>query len=272
MKPVDPVEAMLAVIGVRPILAKDVPKLTMEKAREIVDVPKRIYQLAKQVVRDETFDVPLGTINYKTMLDQLFPTDRQAPDEAHIVDMVSKFPPVLHAVTSDFLVEASKVIGYLRDLFPRQTKQSLTGETNIAPSALAVRRFVTTLDVIDNPFHVFALISTGSLLNSQRQAVRTVYPTISTAIDDAFDEAKNYELVQKKSWQFPPHVQIGLSAWQGLPRLPNGMQTRLQKNFAEANVKSNSQPPKPTEGTSQSIAAKESLTNTQRALFPQMSK
>lgn len=270
MKPIDPAEATLAVIGIRPLLTREIERITMEQAHEIADYGKKLYAEAKRIVRGEKSSVPLGSINYRTMLNQLFSDEF---NQEQIIGMVMQFPPVLHAVTSDFFVDAGLAIKYLRQLFPREQKQTQTSVVQaLQPSALAIRRFVNTFDVLDKPMRILAHIATGSLLKSQMQAVRELYPTISPAIDDAFDEAKAYELAQKKSFQLPPLVQIGLTAWKGLPRVTPQLQSRLQNNFAAAKQTQQGQPRPQTEGTSQSIIAKESLTNTQKALFPQTTK
>lgn len=270
MKTIDPTEATLAVIGLRPVLSREVERIKMEQARRVMSYAQDIYKEAKGIVRGEKSSVPLGNINYKKMLNQLFDDEFGMQQ---IVDMVNKFPPVLHAITSDFVVEAGNAIKYLRQLFPRQDKRTLTGATqSLQPSAMAIRRFVTTFDVLDDPMRILAHIASGSLLKSQTGAVREMYPTISDVITDAFDEAEAYERAQKKSFQLPPFVQIGLTTWKGLPRLSPQLQQRLQQNFAVAKQTQAKQPRPQTEGTSQSIIAKESLTNTQKALFPQTSK
>lgn len=270
MKQVDPAEATLAVIGVRPILTREVERFTMEQARNVADYPKTIYKLAKSVVQGERFKVPFEPINYRKTLEALFSDEFNMQQ---IADMAAKFPPILHAVTSDFLVEAGNMIQYLRKLYPRNDRQTLTGAVQaLQPSALAIQRFVTTFNILDDPLRTFAFIASGSLLHTQVQCMRDMYPTISDAITDAFDDAETGERAKKKSFQLPPLTQIGLATWKNLPRLDPALQSRLQQNFAEARKTQQGQPKPQTEGTSQSVIAKESLTNTQRALFPQTSK
>jgi len=260
---IDPVEAALAVIGVRPILSREVEKVLMIQVREMHELPKTIVKEAKLVVRGEKSSIPFGSVSYKKMLHDL----TEDFNEQQLEEMVSKFPTALHAITSNFIVDAKKLIVFLRQLLPMQTKQTLLGPENIMPSAMAIRRFATTVDVLDNPMRVFAHIASGSLLKSQATAVQTVYPTISKAIDVALEEAGADEKANKASFQLPSLVTIGWYAWKGIPRVPPKLQQALQANFAKAQAEQ----PKPenqASGGQQSIIAKESMTNVQRSLYP----
>jgi hypothetical protein len=264
---IDPAEAMLAVIGMQPILSKEVERVTMEQVREMANIQRTVYSMAKEVMRGEVHKVPLGNINYKRMLDQI--TEKY--DEAQVIAMASKFPPALHAITSDFIIDAGKAVDFLRHIFPIQRKLGFNGQSAVLPPATAIARYTTTYHILDNPLRTFAHIACGSLLKSQTLAVKQVFPTISAAISDAFEAAQESELNKKKSFQVPPKVQRGLAVWKDLPSVPLQLQQRLQQNFADADKEK--EPPKAqTEGTAQSVAAKEAITNTQRALYPQTSK
>ncbi len=160
--------------------------------------------------------------------------------------MVNAFPPALHEVSADFLIKAKQVVDYLKTLFPIATKETLLGPVNILPPALAIRRFATSLDVLDDPKRIFIHIACGSLLKSQVAAMEAIYPTFSKAVTHAFKEAGTEAKAAKSSFQLPAKVEIGYGVWAGIPRVSPG-----------------------AEGSETSVVAKESMTQTQQSLYPQ---
>lgn len=269
MLDIDPVECALAAIGLKPILSREVERVTMAQVAEMVSLPKRIYKEAKCIVQGEKYKVPTESISYKKMLKEL--TEQYS--EAQLVEMLSKFPPQLHAISAKFLVKAQQTREYLLSILPIQTKQTLLGPENLPPSTLAIRRFTTTFDILDNPMKILTHIACGSLLKSQTDAAKLVYPTLSAAITDALKEAAIDEKAEKKSYQLPAKVAIGSSVWLGQPIVSPKLQTTLQGNFA----KNKAQTPSPQQQGSQpsgnsSVAAKEALSNTQHGLFPQQTQ
>lgn len=257
---IDPVESCLAVMGVRPILSKEVERFTRAKYHEMQALPRELRTLARDVCRGEKMRVPLGSVNYKAMLHDL----TEGYDEAQVIAMVQTFPPELHELSAEFIVKAGEVVTLLRGLLPLATKETLLGPENLPPSAIAVRRFATALEVLDDPRRVFALIATGSLLKSQVAVARKVYPTLSAAIDDELEEAAVSMRAEKKSYRLPPKVEIGVGTWRGFPRVSASLRQALQDSFAQADQ----QQPAPPRGDT-SIAAHESLTGTQKSLYPQ---
>lgn len=266
MSVIDPVEACLAVIGVRPIISKAVEKVRMPQVREMVELPKTIAKRAMEVLKGDVAKLAPHHINYMKFLDEL----TKDFNIKQLEEMIAAFPMELHAISSLFLVEAKKIIELLQRIVPIQTKETLLGVENLLPPALAVRRFVTSLEILDNPLRVFDYISCGSLLKSQVEIVKEVYPTLSECIEESLDEAAIHLRAQNKSYKLPTRVEIGTNVWKGLPTISVKMQAKLQANFAKADKEQ----PKPSgeSGSSTSVVAKEALTNTQRTMFPQSSK
>lgn len=263
----DPTEAILAVIGVKPILSKEVERVTMAQLHEAEDLGKRIYREAKSIINGETFDVPTVAINYKKMLHDL----TEEFNEGQLQAMVAAFPAQLDSIAASFIVDAKKVVDYLKSMFPIRNKQTLLGPENILPSELSIRRFATAFDVLDNPMRTLMHIANGSLLKSQAKAVQQIYPSISEAISDALMDAGTDAKAAKKSYEVPARVSIGWSAWRNIPRISPQLQQRLQTNF----VKAQQEQPKPqsqASGGQASVAAKEAMTATQRSLYSEATK
>lgn len=260
---IDPVESALAVIGVEPILSREVEKVRLSDVREMEGLTKRVYAEAKRVVDGEKSSVPLTAVNYKKMLKLL--TD--GFDQGQLEAMVAAFPASLHEISADFLIKAQQVVKLLQNLYPVATKQTLLGPENILPPALAIRKFAVALDVLNDPMRVFAHIACGSLLKAQATVVKEVYPSFSESLEDAFREAGENAKAKKQSFQLPGLATIGLQAWKGLPRVSPRLTSRLQNNFKQA-AEEKDKPSNQASGGENSVLAKEAMTNTQKGLYP----
>lgn len=266
MKTIDPVECCLAVVGVESIVSREVEKVNLTQVKLMENLNKRCYTEARLIVKGEKSSVPLTTVPYKKMLGLL----TEKFDAVQLEEMVAKFPPALHGISGDFLIKANQVVELLRGLFPMSVKDTLLGPESIMPSALAVRKFAVLLDVLNDPMRVFAHIACGSLLKSQSEIIREVYPEFSECVTDALTEAGTDAKAAKKSFQLPARVEIGYGVWAGIPRVNPRLQSRLQKNFAKADEEQAK--PQGETGSSTSVAAKEALTQTQSATFPHAMK
>jgi len=259
--PLDPVEVALAVIGVRPVISKTVEKVNAEKGAEMAAYPRRIVANARQVCRGELASVPFGDFNYDKTLRDL----SEGYNEDQLVEMVQKFPPALEELASQFIVKAGQTVQLLSDIFPRQLYVDLLGPKNLIPAELTIRRFVSILDVIDDPMRVFPLMGCGALLASQRDTVLKVYPTISKAITESLRECAERELAAKKSFQFTARANIGIGTWIGRAQVTPDLAAMLAASAAKLNAPT----PNPQRPERSSPLAQESMTNVQRSLYPQ---
>ena len=261
MTPLDPVEVALAVIGVRPVISKTVERVTAAQGAEMVAYPRTIVSNARAVCAGELASVPFGAFNYDKTLKDL----SEGYDEDQLVAMVQKFPEALNDLASEFIVKAGQTVQLLSDIFPRQLYIDLLGPKNLIPAELTIRRFVSILDVIDDPMRVFPLMGCGALLASQRDTVVKVYPTISKAITESLRECAERELAAKKSFQFTARANIGIGTWIGRAQVTPQLATLLAASAAKLNTPT----PNPQRPERSSPLAKESMTNTQHALYPQ---
>ncbi len=257
----DPVEVALAVIGVRPIISKTVERIGASAVAEMVAYPKRIEKAAREVCRGELSGVPFGDFNYAKTLKDL----SEGYDEEQVAEMVAKFPPSMHDLAAEFVVKAAQTVALLTDIFPRQVYEDLLGPKIGIPAELTIRRFVSVLDVIDDPMRLFPLMGSGALLSTQRETVTRIYPTISAGITESLRECAARELARVKSFQFTPNANIGIGTWVGKPQVNAQLARALAASAKELNEKTSS-PQRPQRS---SPLAKESMTNTQRSLYPQ---
>ncbi len=94
--------------------------------------------------------------------------------------------------------------------------------------------------------------------------MRAIYPSRSKTIETELREAAEREKAAVKSYDVPPLVEIAASTWLGRPLLSPSLTATLQSNHDVAKQKAQNQRTNPA---SASIVAKESLTNTQQALY-----
>jgi hypothetical protein len=263
MDSLDSVEACLAVIGVRPIVSKAVERFTMSKWHEMDALPRRIHDAARSLVSGTmSTKIPLGSFNYRATLEDL----SQPFDEQQLIDMASKFPPQMHEVTSGFLLKAKAVRAALLAILPISERKTLSGSSVVPPSQMLLRRFVSTLTVLDDPMRVFPLMAAGAILNTQTISVRTIFPSISKVIDEALQESIEIEKGRKKSFELPPRAEIGVSSWLGRPQVDRKLHVALQGALADAQQAQDNKPAPSEAGTS--VTAKEALSGAQRAAYP----
>jgi hypothetical protein len=262
LPPIAPEEAALAVIGVRAVISRTVERITKAQLHEMDDLPKEIGKLAKSLCRDGMVETPTERVNYRPMLKQL--SEGIKPQQ--LEEMVAAFPPGFHDLAGAFLSFSLQLVQQLQQMLPKSVFQTLAGYTNLVPSDVAVWRFANILGVLDNPLSVFSLMGTGALLKSQVGALRLVYPTLTKCIDEAIDEAKLDEQGVKQSWRFAPRAEIGVRVWTGTPRIDPKTLTALQANTQAAKDQQAAQKQQIADRTSQ--ASKDTLTGTQRALYP----
>ena len=259
----DLVESCLAVIGMRPIVSKAVERFTMSKWHEMDALPRRIHDAARSLVNGTmSTKIPLGSFNYRATLDDL----SQPFDEHQLTEMASKFPPAMHEVTSAFLLKAKQVRGALLAILPISEHKTLSGSSVVPPSQMLLRRFVSTLTILDDPMRIFPLMASGALLNTQTISLRMIYPTIAKAIDEAIREAIEGEKARKRSFELPPKAEIGISAWLGRPQVDRKLHVALQSSLADAQQTHDNKPAPSQAGTS--VTAKEALSSAQRANYP----
>lgn len=262
MKVIDKTELALAVIGAKPVISAAVEKVTMAQVHEMEHLTKRIYDDAKAIVNGEAHKVPRPDVNYKTMLNEL----TEDFNTAQLTAMIASFPQPIEDIKGDFAIKAIQLVKFLLSILPVQTKMTMTGRENIPPSALLVQRFAVVYDVLNEPLRILSHIACGSLLNSQRDAVQLIYPTLSKAVDDAFTVAAENAKGEKKSFQVPPKCAIGWSTWKKLPLVSAQFGQRLQQNHAAAKQRKENASPSTAQP---SVAAKEAITSTQQTLYAQ---
>lgn len=211
-------ELALAQIGVSPILKDAMPRVGVERLREMAAIPDKIERLANKVT--------LGSLQYtpyvhehayaallKKLSKKLTPADLQA--------VISQFPDESRDVAAGFSVAIQEAFQDLKAIFPVSVYRTFAGPKNLEPSRQKQGAFLNSLDVVNDPLRVFPLIAAGALLRSQAQIVRRVYPTLSAGIDEALYAAtarRRGASSEENPYQLPPLAEVGVAVWLAKPR------------------------------------------------------
>ena len=254
-----PVEVLLATIGLKPIISRAVETISSEKLAEMAGMPDEIRRLAKQLVRSESVSVPAyPDFDYRGAVKEL----AKGWDVQQVIAMIKKFPSQYAATGTALVVKAEATIKQLLQGYPVAQYQTLTGSVNLLPSDMKLFKFVTVLEAIDEPLNVFKFMSSGSLLKSQAHAVRTVYPTLSAAIDAAIMNETIAAKAANKAFELNPRAEYGVKNWFGKPQVGTATFKQAQLNHAVSNQRK-AQKKAPAEQNSK--ASGNMLTSSQRA-------
>ena len=256
-----PVEIMLAVIGMKPIISREVETVSPETLDEMDKVPEEIAQLARGVVRGTKVTPP----KYAPFEPQKAINDLAAGwDVQQVKDMIAKFPVRYQAIGTALVVKSQDVIKQLMQGYPIAQYQTLSGSVSLQPTDMKKFKFKSVLEMVNEPLRVFEFMSTGALTKAQAHAVRTVYPTLSACIDAALMNETVAAKAARASFELPPRAEYGVKNWFQKPQISQSAAVQSQKNHAHANERKDAarQPPPPP---NQSKTTGNMLTSSQRA-------
>lgn len=199
----------MAVIGLRTIISKKVEKVRRATLDRIDGFDKEIARRAREVVNGELTEAFYSDLNHRAMLHDL----SEGFNVTQVQKMADLFPAKYRDLGLALAGAAPSVIAALMKLAPTSSYETLTGAKQLRPSDVAVWRFVSILDVLDDPMLIFPLMNTGALLRSQANAVRSLYPTFSAAVDAALLEATIKAKARLKSFELPPRAEVGVQCW-----------------------------------------------------------
>jgi hypothetical protein len=215
---INPGEAALAVIGMDAVLRNDVPRVGVEKLREIDNLEKTVQAKARDLIAGDLSTPAIPRVHsYRFLLDRL---SRPLPP-AEVEGFVSRFIPEGAETAGLFTIQVQQVMDKLKAMFPTSEYVTFTGPKTMVPAADAVFKFFNQYMVINDPLLVFDLMAEGALLSSQAKSVQDSYPTLSgnkdepgaitAALYDAIAKAK----AAKKSYQLPRKIAAGVANWLG---------------------------------------------------------
>jgi hypothetical protein len=209
---IDLAEALLATIGVSPIIKNEFPRIGPMTLRKATNINERIDEKIKSLVTGGvSFPKLPRPHNYDALLDRM--TEEYPANETRKI--IDSFPVDAHAISLPFTVLAQDAFNHLRQLLPISSVNNFAGPVNIQPGDVRLWTFYSQLALLDDALRVLDLIGTAALLPSQAKVVRLFFPTISAYIDRAIVDAVKAKRATNDKYQLPAQVEIGLARWKG---------------------------------------------------------
>lgn len=228
MLPVDPAEALLASIGVRPIISHKIERITPDQWKDAANVQHIADGIAKDMCAGKLDDLTVldfERIDYSQTLRDLSTPYVPAQVEA----MLTHIPNELEGLHAGFIALAQKTFAYLYSQFPIALRNSVAGSNNLMPPRRLVSRFESLLWVLDNPMGVFNLMQNATLTQQQTEGLRAVYPTLcrhieNDSIPDAIEDAR----IGNSKFQLQRRTEQGVRRFLGRVNLPPELAMMLQ--------------------------------------------
>jgi hypothetical protein len=262
VKPIDPIEALLSVIGIRPFIYRNVPTVTKEHLDKAGRLPSTIEKQARALCRGELTGVRISALDYKKTLRELYedyePKDFELATKAMAKNAADLDTPLLAKV--------GEVIGFLRDAFPRDSYTTLEGQDQLEPNEYDVIAFTAILDALDNPMTVFNGMANASVLGSQVAAVHQAYPTLSASIEEAVTEMPAEMRAASSKFNLPWDTEVGINKWLGRPPVDPELVSALRA-AAAAQQAAQAPAPKPNAPAQNEQQVKGALSDADRAQY-----
>ncbi len=244
--PLDPAESLMAITGVGLLTGERQASISTEEIRRAANLADTVEAKAKSCF-NQSLDVRApAPINFKRSLKRLSALQGHSDH----VDRMEKMPPGFTKLGITYNILLHNLQGEIMKMLPVQTWQSIGGTETAPPSDLKFWKFLSILQVIDEPLTVFRLIANGQLLKKQALAVKTIYPTLSeritTALVSCWISHKAKQADYRPNWI----LNKGLAAWfEGSPIPPDMLrrcqQMHIMANAAAEQAKGQQPPPEP---------------------------
>lgn len=249
---VEPGEAMLAIIGLRPLLEKKAERIPADDWESIYKIAKRCDELAKELVAGSLKSAPSPAVDYEGLLDAFTePFDPETLDP-----VLREIPLALHDAISSFVGVMAKAMQYLEGQFPISVAKTVCGNVNLPPSDFAIGIFEDLLEIVDKPLSVYGMVAVGRLTTAQGTALQTCYPElyglIVASIVDQIIRAKTAD----QEWDC--EFERGLSVLLNIPGLDPSIRSALAlpaTNQPQTNQAAQSRPPAKSPATQQATAS-----------------
>jgi len=179
---IDPSESLLAVVGMRPIISHEIEEITPQQWKRALGFDREIDGAARELVRGKPRPVKdVGHIDYfKTLRDLVTPWNQQ-----QVEAMLAELPSWFSEYAGSFVIAAHRAFEFMGSQLPRQLKVELTGPKPLKPPERLVYRFLSLLEVLDDPIRALTLSSNAHLLGPQIQGLEQVFPTLVNYMREA---------------------------------------------------------------------------------------
>lgn len=224
--PIATQEAVLASVGMRPIVSHVVEPVTPDQWAHARDLTFTINKMAHALVAG-TLEGPRddGRPGYGSLLHEL----ARPFDEAQVQGMVGTFPQPLLQASVPFVMLAARAFTALAELLPKSVVTSLAhGVQNVRPSDRNLDKFNQLFDVLDDPLEALRLASHGRLFPTQMTALQTTYPTIVNYMRSAVAKEIAQARGDDPSFHLARAAEIGIEKLLGVDTTPAALRALLR--------------------------------------------
>lgn len=248
-------EALLAVVGLGPILGEGKASLTQDKREQLGRLSSDVRKACKAFLTGEGWEKPKspGPVEWKPWVSLM----SIPPDPARIKEAAEGF--IDPEDSAAYIQQALEAWRYLAAQFPRTMKRQLIGVAAEPPPEVYLYRFRRVYTVLDDPLGLLDQLCKGFINTDEQDAFATIFPTMFAEAQRAFIlEAQALKAAHPR-WELPRKRWEPLRTFLDIPRRP-GYVAELQARFAMPEP----QDPR-TPGTLPRDPGESSQTPTQRA-------
>ena len=260
---IEPAEALLAVIGVRPFIYRDVPTVTKDHLDAMGKLPTSVGGFARDLCKGDLKGSAVSALPYEKTLHLLY--EEFTPDEMAAIQKA--FAKNASDLEPAVLAKVGEIVNFLRGIFPRKSFDTLEGPEQYDPDEYEKCMFAAVLDVLDDPRSVFNGMANASILSSQVSAVHQFFPTLAAAIDDAVRETPLDMRAAKASFRLDWNTEIGINKWLGNPPVDPELASMLME-LQQMDPMNQPAPPPPNPKAKPEEQLKGALSDADRAAMP----
>jgi hypothetical protein len=216
---IEPGEAILAVVGVRPLLTDEIERITRPMWTEIERLDRTIHEMAEGLANGRTNrDKAYPSVDYEATLKAF----SRPPAPAQIEAMLADVPP---GADMPFLAAAARAYNLLREQYPICVERTVFGANQLEPGPFALGMFEDLLEIVDKPLSIFGMIESGRLTTKQAAVMQSAYPTLYPEIAIEVVGACMAKKGDNPNWD--PQFGRGMAVLLGIPGVDPGLRQAL---------------------------------------------
>lgn len=217
---IDPGEAIVAVVGIRSLLTKEVERIRAPQWRDIARLDIEVHRLAGAMAKgtlERAASYP--DVDYTPTLKAF-----SAPPEPDQIEAMLQDVPIQQAIP--FLTCSARAWNYLKPQYPIAVERTVFGAVQLQPGDFALGMFEDLLEICDRPLTVFQMAESGRLTTKMAAAMQAVYPTLYQEIVVELVGACMSEKAERGDKWDPPFGR-GMSVLLGIPGIDPNLRTQL---------------------------------------------
>jgi len=231
-------ESLLAVTGIREILADSPPRITQAMKAEAEMLPR---DFRRELRRFVTFDEsprgravpPFDYRRYLGQFSEALDTETGTVSPQLLEKIADGFRPEDSDLAAGYGACVARVLPYLQGLMPVRTELTVAKTYSFDPSDTEIAAFRRAFDVANDPRVILRDMAGGTLIPDQVGHFAACYPDMYSATKTMLGLAMADALAAKKSWRLPWKKELMVQCLFQTDTFTPGMLADLQSRFAK---------------------------------------